>query len=200
LDNLLLNKVRLVYNDIVTGNDMEVWIEHSNTNIDKLDPSHMQYSVPLIEMNGVKARIYQNKPLQTPEENTAAIKKTDQPGPLQLAFKKIDLSDIALDYRNTVSALYSNIQLGELKGNVRTFDLYRQLIMLNEIQLNKITAAVRIGKQKTAEVLSKKQYPLLILRMPAGACWLQILLCRITISSLMMTANHGLQRDGLCAY
>ncbi|HTE09587.1 MAG TPA: AsmA family protein, partial [Chitinophagaceae bacterium] len=42
LDNLLLNKVRLVYNDIVTGNDMEVWIEHSNTNIDKLDPSHMQ--------------------------------------------------------------------------------------------------------------------------------------------------------------
>ena len=160
LNNLLLNKVRLVYNDVVTGNDMEVWIEHSNTNIDKLDPTHMHYSVPLIEMNGVRARIYQNKPLQTPEENTEAIKKIGQPNPLQLALKKINLTDISVDYKNSVSALYSNIQLGELKGDVRTFDLEKQLIQLNEIQLNKTTASVRIGKQQTADILTKKAKPI----------------------------------------
>ncbi|HTE09486.1 MAG TPA: hypothetical protein VK645_00925, partial [Chitinophagaceae bacterium] len=182
LDNLLLNKVRLVYNDIVTGNDMEVWIEHSNTNIDKLDPSHMQYSVPLIEMKGVRARVYQNKPLQTPEENIEAIKKIDQPNPLQLVLKKIDLSDIELDYRNTVSALYSNIQLGELKGDVRTFDLNKQLILLNEIQLNKTTATVRIGKQKTAEVLSKKAAPIID---SADAGW------------RLMVANTSLQDNNI---
>jgi len=160
LDNLLLNKVRLVYNDVVTGSDMEAWIEHSNTNIDKLDPTRMQYGIPLIEMKGVKARIYQNKPLQTPEENTEAIKKIGQPNPLQLALKKIELSDVALDYQNSVDALYTDIRLGELKGDVRTFDLHKQLILLNEIQLNNTTATVRIGKQKTAEVLSKKAAPI----------------------------------------
>ncbi|MEP6724583.1 MAG: translocation/assembly module TamB domain-containing protein [Bacteroidota bacterium] len=182
LDNLLLNKVRLVYNDIVTGNDMEVWIEHSNTNIDKLDPTHMLYSVPLIEMTGVRARVYQNKPLQTPEENTKAIKKTGQPNPLQLALKKINLTDIVFDYQNSVSALYSNIQLGELKGDVRAFDLNKQLILLNEIQLNKTTATVRIGKQKTAEVLSKKAAPIVD---SADAGW------------RLMVANTSLQDNNI---
>ncbi|MEO5683965.1 MAG: translocation/assembly module TamB domain-containing protein [Chitinophagaceae bacterium] len=160
LNNLLLHKVRLVYNDIVTGNDMEVWIEHSNTKIDKLDPTHMQFGIPLIEMSGVHARVYQNKPLQTPEENIEAQKNIGQPNPLQLALKKIDLSDITLDYRNRVSALYSTIQLGELKGGVRSFDLGRQLIELDEIQLNKTMASVKIGKPSTADVLTKKAAPI----------------------------------------
>ena len=48
LNKLLLNKVRLVYNDIVTGNDMEGWIDHGSTTIDNLYSAHMQYSIPLI--------------------------------------------------------------------------------------------------------------------------------------------------------
>ena len=181
LDNLLLNKVRLVYNDVVTGNDMEVWIEHSNTKIDKLDITHMQYSVPLIELSGVRARVYQHKPLQTPEENTEAIKKIGQPNPLQLGLKKIDLADIALDYQNTVSALYSNIRLGVLKGDVKTFDMDKQLILLNGIQLNNTTAAVRIGKQKTAEILTKKAAPIID---SANAGW------RLQVASTSLADNN----------
>lgn len=161
LDNLLLNKVRLVYNDIVTGNDMEVWIEHSKTNIDKLDPTHMLYSVPLIEMKGVVARVYQNKPLQTPEENTEAIKTIGQPNPLQLALKKIDLSNIQLDYRNNIDKLYSNISVGQLSGDVSSFDLNKQLVQLNDLQLNNTTAAVQIGKPETTEKLNKKVEPVI---------------------------------------
>ena len=181
LDNLLLNKVRLVYNDIVTGNDMEVYIEHSNTLIDKLDPTHMQYSVPLIEMKGVTARVYQNKPLQTPEENTEAIKKIGQPNPLQLALKKIDLSDIRLDYRNNIDKLYSNIALGQFTGDVRTFDLEKQLIQLNDLQLNKTTAAVQIGKPETATVLTKKVEPVID---SANAGW------RLQVANILLADNN----------
>ena len=66
LNNLLLDKVRLVYKDIVTGNDIEVWIDHSKTNISKIDASRLQFEVPLIAMKGLRAKIYQDKPLQTP--------------------------------------------------------------------------------------------------------------------------------------
>jgi len=155
LDNLLLNKIRLVYNDVITGSDMEAWIEHSNTTIDKLDPAHLAFGISLIEMKGVRARVYQNKPLKTPDEN-AALKKKDTANILQLAIKKIDLSDINFDYRNEVSAMYSNVQLGALKGDVQTFDLNKKLMLVNEIQLNRTTAAIKIGKQETAKVLTKK--------------------------------------------
>lgn len=152
LNKLLLTKVRLVYNDIVTGNDMEVWVEHSKTLIDKIDPSHMQFSIPLIEIKGITAKVYQNTPLKTPDESAANTTAS----PLQLLLKKINLSGISVDYRNTASALSSNILLGELTTNVRTFDVNRQLVILDEITLNKTTAAVTIGKTVTAAVLNKK--------------------------------------------
>ena len=155
LNNLLLTKIRLVYNDVITGSDMEAWIEHSNTKIDKLDPAHLAFGISLIEMKGVRAKVYQNKPLKTPDEN-AALNEKDSTNLLQLTVKKIDLSDISFDYRNEVSAMYSNIQLGELKGDVQTFDLNRKLVLVNEIQLNRTTAAIKIGKQVTAKVLTKK--------------------------------------------
>ncbi|MEP7277156.1 MAG: translocation/assembly module TamB domain-containing protein [Bacteroidota bacterium] len=156
LDKLLLNNIRVVYNDVVTGNDMEVWIEHSLTRIDKLDPSHEQFDIPLVEIKGVRARIYQDKPLQTPQENASSKSKNITTAPFQLVLKKINLADITFDYRNTVSALYTSVQLGELKGTVQTFDLAKQLIVLDEIQLNKTTAAVKIGRRSTAEVLKNK--------------------------------------------
>lgn len=154
LDKLLLNKIRLVYNDVVTGNDLETWIEHSDTRFDKIDPTHMQFGIPLIEMKGIRARYYQSKPLQMPAQNAPKADNTAQL--FQLALRKIDLSDITLDYRNNVSAMYTNVQLGELQGDVKTFDLNRQLILLNEVQLNKTTATVKIGKPETAEILSQK--------------------------------------------
>lgn len=181
LNNLLLDKVRLVYNDIVTGNDMAVYIDHSNTKIDLLDPTHMHYSVPLIEMKGVVAHVYQSKPLQTPEENTEAIKKIGQPNPLQLALKKIELSDIQLDYRNNIDKLYSNISLGQLAGDVRTFDLDKQLILLNDLRLTNTTAAVRIGKPETSEVLTKKVEPVID---SANAGW------RLKVANIELADNN----------
>ncbi len=155
LDDLLLNNIRLVYNDVVTGSDMEVWIEHSQTKFDKLDLTHMQFGIPLVELKGIRGRIYQNKPLQVPVTDTAAL-QTGSTAALQLSLKKIQLSDIAIDYRNNVSALYSNVQLGELTGNVQTFDMAKQLVVVDEIQLNKTTAAVKIGKPATASIVNKK--------------------------------------------
>jgi translocation and assembly module TamB len=155
LNNLLLNKVRLVYNDIVTGNDMDVWIEHSNTKMDVFDPAKLHFDISLAEFKGIRAKIYQDKPLQEPPSE-AQNKKSASASALQLALKQISLEDIVLDYRNTVSALYTNITLGNLKGNVKTFDLNRQLLVMNELELNKTTAAVRIGKRSTSVVINKK--------------------------------------------
>ena len=135
---------------------MEVWIEHSNTTINKLDPIQMQFNIPLIEMKGVYGKIYQDKPLQTPEQNTEVLKKIGQPNPLHLVLKKINLSDIQLDYRNTVDALSSNIQLGTLTADVRSFDLDKQQILIDRLSLNKTIASVRMVNKKPPKQSTKK--------------------------------------------
>ena len=160
LDKLLLDKVRVVYNDVVTGNDMEVWINHSDTRTDKMDLSHMQFSVPLLEMKGVTARIRQYKPLQTPEANHNNQKSSSASNTFQLALKKIDLADIQLDYQNVISALYSNIHVGTLRGDLQAFDLQKQLIKLNELSLDNTQTTVRIGKPETSEIVGKKVAPI----------------------------------------
>jgi translocation and assembly module TamB len=180
LDNLVLNKIRLVYNDVVTGSDMEAWIEHSNTTFDQVDPAHMRFSIPLIEMKGVTARVYQSKPLKTPDEN-AALKNKDSSGALHLALKKINLSNISFDYRNEVSAMYTTVQLGDFKGDVQTLNLDRQLIVLNEIKLDSTTAAIKIGKQVTAKVLTKKAAVIID---SANAGW------RFQVASTSLSGNN----------
>ncbi len=156
LNNLLLDKVRLIYNDVVTGNDVETWIAFAHVKTDELNPSKMRFGISLIQFHGVRARVYQNKPLQAPEDN-AQKKNVQQPSPpLQLDLNKISLEDFSLDYRNSISALNSDIKIGELNANIKTFDLNRQLIELEDLALNNSSARIETGKQKTVEVLTKK--------------------------------------------
>src|SRR3990170_1899294 len=41
LGTIELNKVRLIYKDVITGSDMEAWVDHLDTRIDKFDPAHL---------------------------------------------------------------------------------------------------------------------------------------------------------------
>jgi len=58
-----LNKIRLVYKDVISGSDMEVWLDHLDTRIDKFDPAHLHFGIPVTNISGLTAKIYQSKPL-----------------------------------------------------------------------------------------------------------------------------------------
>lgn len=152
-----LKKIRLVYNDIVTGNDVVIWIEQSNIKADSTDLHNMRFVLPQFTLKGVTARIYQQKPLQTPYEHPAT--PTANPA-FRLAVANISLEDIDLDYRNDVSRLHSNVQLGSLDAGLKEFDLAKQNIHFDKLSLSNTKTIVEIGKQETAEVLSKKAQPI----------------------------------------
>ena len=152
-----LKKIRLVYNDVVRGNDVAVWIDQSKIQADSTDLTNMRFVLPQFSMKGVTARIYQRKPLQTPDDHPS--NPTGSPA-FRLAVTNIALADIDLDYRNDVSRLHSNVQLGNLEGGLKEFDLTKQNIDLNKLILGNTTTVVEIGKQETAEVLAKKTEPI----------------------------------------
>jgi hypothetical protein len=148
LHDLLLDKIRLVYKDTVTGNDVEVFISHSETRMDQLDPAAGKYGVASFQLEGLQAKVYQSQPLPAPA--VAAGPPDPSTGstaaPMQIRLGKIDIKNSSLDYRNAVNAFFTSLQLGTLSADVKSFDLAKQVIQLNSLQLANTTTAVRMGK------------------------------------------------------
>lgn len=51
LRTLLLDKIRFVYRDTLTGNDMEVWVGHSLTHIGGIDLAGLRFDIPRFELD-----------------------------------------------------------------------------------------------------------------------------------------------------
>jgi hypothetical protein len=165
LDKLVLDRIRLLYKDTVTGNDMEVWIGHSETDMKEFDPIHLRFNVTKFQLSGLQAKVYQTRPLRNP---TPAVAPAAAPpvasaasapassasvpasssasAPFQLQLGSIDVENSHLDYRNFAGALFADLQLGHLSAVVAHFDLNEENIRLNELVLDSTTAALRMGK------------------------------------------------------
>ena len=156
LDEITLDKIRLVYNDDVTGSDMDIWLEHFDTDVRTFDLNKQVYSIPVSNINGVRARIYQHKPLVQPQSLSQDMTEAAQPTAFNFDFDELNIRNISLDYRNDVSAFYTNLELGSLIVSAKNIDLKNQVITLDELQLNKTTAAIRLGKTESAKEVEKQ--------------------------------------------
>ena len=151
-----LDKIRLVYKDVITGNDVDVRFQHFDTDIKKFDLDHQRFDVPLTRLSGLRGKIYQSKPLTTGDPLATDMAQAQQPVAMQLNVKKLDLRDIDIDYRNDLSAMYANLAVGTLAVNVNKLDLQNRLIDLDELALGNTTAGIRFGKTATVKLVQKE--------------------------------------------
>jgi translocation and assembly module TamB len=156
IKSVLLDKVRIVYKDVITGSDMDVWVNDFTTRIDVFDPIKLNFDIPTIQVNGVRARIYQSKPLLENNSMAQDVAEAKQPIDLNLKLKQITLQNIDLDYRNDVSAFYNTIKLGQLEADARNVDLPNLVIDLDKLHLDKTTAFIRLGNKEQAKVTAKQ--------------------------------------------
>ncbi|MEO5997335.1 MAG: hypothetical protein ABIN89_11365, partial [Chitinophagaceae bacterium] len=178
-----LDKIRLVFKDVITGNDVDVWLQHFETDIDKFDLNHQQFDIPVARMEGLKAKIYQSKPLVVAQDPLVKdVADAKKPSEMQLNLRKILLSDIQLDYRNDVSAMYSKLNLGKLDVDINKLDLPNKLIDLKSIELSKTIAAIRFGKDEEAKAVKKQATQELQSQDEAG--W------RVTVGTIRLDKNN----------
>jgi len=165
-----LDRIRLVYKDDVTGNDMTLGLKHFDTEFDVFDLAKRKFSVPKTNIKGITANIYQYRPLLVANASAnETIPHTGSPAPsLDFSFKKLTLSEVNLNYRNEVSALYSTLNLGAFTVDADKIDLANQTITLNKVSLSSTMAAVRLGKQQTANVAPKADSTATSANAPAG--------------------------------
>ncbi|MBK5271499.1 MAG: hypothetical protein JJE22_10845, partial [Bacteroidia bacterium] len=181
-----LNNSRIVYKDVVTGNDVVAWVDHLDTRFDTFDPEHLNFDIPETNMNGVVASIYQVKPLATSDPEIKDILEAKQPPEFSLNFKRANFTNFKLDYRNDVSATYARFDLGDIKVTSNKLDLNNRIIDLENVSLNNTNSTIRFGKNEEAKVVVKEAKQEAQSQAEAG--W------RIRVASINLN-NNNLQFD-----
>lgn len=156
ISDIALDNISLVYNDVITGSDMVAHIGTLSATIDTLDPYAEHFDIPTLIARNVQARIRQFKPLITPKPLAQDIAQANAPTALKLSIGTIDLNKIAMQYDNDVSALYTTINIGQLKTKEKTIDLQNNKIYLDELTLNNSKMIVRLGKKQEAKVVAQQ--------------------------------------------
>jgi translocation and assembly module TamB len=155
INKIIVDKTRLVYFDVITGNDVDVYFGHLDTHIDKFDPTNLAYDIGSIRVSGIRGRINQSQPMEITAVNTNPIPaaKNEKPKFLKITNKETLLNDIDIAYNNDVSAMKTRFKFKDLNLYPETIDLEKSLIALREVELNELDGVVQMNANANAKVV-----------------------------------------------
>lgn len=156
VEKLIVDNTRFVFSDVVSGNDVAIYLEHLDTRIDRFDATNLVYDVPRIAVKGLRGGIRQTSPLEITAVNTdpnpAAV--NEAPQYFKLNNKEIRLEDIDLSYSNEVAAMDTRFKLKDLNIFPKNIDLEKSLIAIRKVELNELNGTVALNaKTKEAGVV-----------------------------------------------
>lgn len=156
LDRINLDRIRMRFNDAVTANNVDIFLGHFDTRVREFDLDKMKFSVPKIRLSGLNADIIQSKPPVTSEPEAVDSLEATRPLDMDLKLGTIDLAKIDLRYRNEVSAISADVNIGRLLAEITGLDLRKQSADLNTIDLKDSRIAFVLGKKAEARVVTKE--------------------------------------------
>ena len=148
IDNIVFNRVRLLYKDVISGDDMDIVIEHLDAPIKKFDPDHLYFDIPTFTLRGLKGFYYQNEPLK-PKIDSAVAHAILQPDNfLRIKNSEILLQDIDLDYRSVPTNLTTYLKFNKLVAHPDTLDIKSLKFAFRDISLDTSHIALSMGPGK----------------------------------------------------
>ncbi|MCW3107157.1 MAG: hypothetical protein JWQ09_1663 [Segetibacter sp.] len=155
IDKIIVDKTRLVYFDVVTGNDVDIYLNHFDTRIKTFDPTNLRYDVPSIVLNGVRGKVNQTEPMKVTAvvTNPNPVVKNEAPKFLSFTNKETLLSDVDISYSNAVSAMSTHLSFKDFNIHPESFDLKNSVIAIKDIRLNNLDGFYRMGKVNTPPVV-----------------------------------------------
>lgn len=155
LDKVVLNNVVASFHDDQIGSDMYINVGNLSSDVDKIDPYKFIYSIPLIDLSNTAIRMKQYKPIARPRP-MAVVEAQNHPPHFELGFKNISLRNIQFNYDNEISAITTDLKLGEMIADARSVNMDSMYIDLNSFRLNNTTANIVFGKAPQAAVAAKE--------------------------------------------
>ncbi len=147
IDEILVNKTRIIYKDLFTGNDMDLTFGYLDTKISTFDPSHLLFNIPTITLNGLKGYFYQLEPLKKPVKVAVSEAAAQPDNYLQLLNNQIDLSNIDVAYKSEPSHINTSFVIGKAQIHPKTIDLKNSVITLKNASLSNSDIKVETASQ-----------------------------------------------------
>ncbi len=152
LDRIVLHNIVATYKDDNTGNDVYFSLGNFETHINKFDLDHEVFSIPNIDIANINTRIYQYKALvQEDTTYTGPANPAESSKSPTINLGRLGLRNINFNYKNDVSALYTDLHLGEFVTHPDTLDITQLHVKLKDIALNNTQAQIVLGKSQEAQ-------------------------------------------------
>jgi hypothetical protein len=156
IDKINLDRIRLKYKDAPTANDVNLYLAHFDTRIKEFDLEKMRFNIPNFKLSGVNAVIIQSQPAIKNDSKQKDMVDAAQPMDLGLVLGSADLDRIKVKYRNDVSALNADVNIGKLNVESDKLDMKNQVIDLRKVNLDNSMFHITLGKKPQAQVVVKE--------------------------------------------
>ncbi|HEX6914380.1 MAG TPA: hypothetical protein VF145_04025, partial [Chitinophagaceae bacterium] len=148
---VVLNRIQASFRDDQMGSDMYISLGKLNMEVDRFDPYHVSYAFPTVILANAEIRMKQYKPLATPRP-MAVVEAENVPPAFDIDFDKLNLQQVHFIYDNSVSAVQSDINIGQLTADARSVDFDSLYIDLQDLQLTNTSTTILFGKSPLAQV------------------------------------------------
>ena len=148
VDKITLTNTRIVYKDIITGDDMDLVFGHLDMPIKTFDPYHLYYDIPSITLSGLRGYYYQNSPLKPKIDSAIAVAVTSPQKYLRLKTSVINLKDINVAYRSEPTNITTSLKIDYLDAHPDSIDLKSGIFAFKDISLGNSDIAVITSNRK----------------------------------------------------
>ena len=156
VDKILINNTRIIYQDVITGNDLNIFLGHLDMPIKTFDPDHLYFDIPKFAVSGLKGYFYQNIPLKPKIDSAVAQAVLTTGTYLRLLNKEISFKDIDFDYKSVPSNISTSLKLKDFIIHPITLDIRAGKFAMKDISLSNSSIGVVMSDTK-APVLTAKQ-------------------------------------------
>ncbi len=147
VNRINLSRIRVRFADQITKNDLKAYIGQFETNVDRFNLDQLEFDVPKIKLDGFDLKLKQGRLIEEAVVKTAEVADSLAQQPhLKLKLGTIDLSRIKIGYDNQGTQLNTGLQLGKLRVRVNDFDIARQHIDLESLDINQLKGVLVVGK------------------------------------------------------
>ncbi|HEV8080144.1 MAG TPA: translocation/assembly module TamB domain-containing protein [Chitinophagaceae bacterium] len=157
IDNIVINNTRIIYQDVITGDDMNLFITHLDAPIKRFDPVHLYFDIPTFTLTGLRGYYYQNEPLKPKIDSAIAEAILKPDNYLKIKNSEIFLKDIDVDYKSVPTNITTYLKLNKLIAHPETLDIKALKFTFKDISLDSSDIALQMGTKKKA--LVKKTAP-----------------------------------------
>ncbi len=155
LDQIVLKNILTTFKDDDSGNDVYFSLGNFNTRINKFDPTHQIYDIKEINLSDIDARIYQYKPLVKNLADTTTTTAASPSTYPHLNLNSLDMKNIRFNYKNDISALFTDLNIGEFNTHPANINLQSLFVQLKDIGLKNSSATIVMGKTEQAKAVKK---------------------------------------------